>query len=883
MHSYLQRVRKAARLARRAVQVLRSDGPAAACFHTFRYLALRSGVMAQQDLLAAMTERQAAMMQWQQGLTITLTRQQQSVGLLTSQLRQQQQHLGELQDQETQSLRWLAEHHRAARAGLAAVPFVDDDAGPLITIVMPVWNRQALVGAAIESVLNQTFRNWELVVVDDGSTDGSREVILERTHDPRVRLLTQDHVGVCRARNRALREARGEIITYLDSDNEWFPGYLAEVARTFRACADADCAYAAQLVEGGNHGEAWIRSVQFQRDTFAEAGVIDLNVFAHRREMVDRFGDFDERLTRLVDWDLIIRYTRHRDPVPVPVIGGRYRVAGADSISRNAGFFRNRYELRRKHERLLPRDLRVLYVVWDYPQLTETYVRWEIACMKRWGVHVEVWSEVERTACPYASEVPVHYGSLDEAMRKVRPHVAHVHWLHIAERYHEQIARAGLQLTVRGHGFEFHPESLPRLLRNNAIQAIYVFPHFHAALPADPRIRPMTAAFNGDLYYPPPEKDPFLVVRTASAKPAKGLETFIDVARQCPQHRFVLVLGVLNGLEHYSGQLQEYNRRQGSPVDIRLNVPTEEAAALVRQAGIYLHTYGTDEPFGMPISIAEAMATGALVFAPALPGAEEYVGPAGGLYASADDVAAAIRLSARAYPEQWRERQQRAAEFAYQNYADIVVLRPLLDEWLETADAGIDAPLINDELQTPEIQPALRFLMDQPGLALIDNFGRSYLSHAVGAGRRAHEWGADADVRKAALCHSVYIDRRISPTPENRAILRERIGERAERLAYAFCAVVFVHLEPALDRQPPFEFPDQIAGGTLRLNAADFDDLCLIHLAEWTEKRNRCPDAALDPAFYRRIAQRLGGRAAATFAAEKSDQPADARWQHRAA
>jgi hypothetical protein len=133
------------------------------------------------------------------------------------------------------------------------------------------------------------------------------------------------------------------------------------------------------------------------------------------------------------------------------------------------------------------------------------------------------------------------------------------------------------------------------------------------------------------------------------------------------------------------------------------------------------------------------------------------------------------------------------------------------------------------------------------------------------------------------LCHSVYIDNRISPTPANRALLRERIGERAERLVYAFSAVVFVHLERLLDSQLPFDFPDQFAGGTLRLNVADFDDLCLIHLAEWTEKRNRCPEASLDPAFYRRIAQRLGGRAAATFAAAQSHPLADARWQRRAA
>lgn len=884
----MQRMRKAARLVHRAGQILWTEGPTAAVDRTIRFLAARSGVMTQQDAAAAMNQWQATMMtqwqqsqaalatQWQQGLATTITDHQHAVGAVLSELRQQQllleqriqrqqHHLDELQDQETQSLRWLAENHPASGPILPAALSLHDDGGPLISVVLPVWNRRELLESAVQSVMNQTYGNWELLVVDDGSADGSGDVVRRLQSDSRIRLLTQDHEGVCRARNLALHATRGEIVAYLDSDNEWFPWYLSAVAGAFRTHPDADCAYAAQLVEGGNHGETWIRSVRFDRDSFAEHGVIDLNVFAHRRNLVGRFGGFDERLTRLVDWDLILRYTEHQDPVAIPTIGGRYRVAGEDSISTRDNFGRNRYLLRRKNERPVQRELRVLYVVANFPQLTESYVRWEIECMRRWGVHVEVWATSDECGSPYPTDVPVHYGSLDDAILKVRPHIAHVHWLHLAARHHEQIAQAGLQITVRGHGFEFQSEVAGELLRNAAIQRIDLFPHYHAKFGDHPRIRPMPAAFNGDLYYPPPEKDPFLVVRTASAKPTKDLETFIEVARLCPQHRFVLIVGTLKGFENYVDELHSYNRQHGGRVDIRVDVPAEEAAALVREAGIYLHTYGDEEPFGMPISIAEAMATGALVFARALPGAEQYVGSAGALYATADEAAMAIRLSARAYSEQWKQRQQRAMDFAYQHYADAVVLRPLLDEWLRIVETGIEAPLIYEELQCPEIEPALRFLIEDSGVALIDNFGRSFLSHVVGSSQRAHEWGADADVRKAAVCHSLYIDNRITPTAENRANLREHIGERAERLAYAFCAVVFVHLEQALNAEPPFDFPDQLAGGTLRITAADFEALCLIHLAEWTEKRVRCPEEALKPALYRRMADRLGGRAAADF------------------
>jgi glycosyltransferase involved in cell wall biosynthesis/uncharacterized coiled-coil protein SlyX len=889
MRRNLQRVRTAASLARKAARIARRDGPAASVEHAVRYLACRSGMLPRQDFEAALTQLQSALGQWQSAFTATLSaalaHQQQSIAGLQSQMNEVQRRLIECQEREngvSQSLRWLAENHPTAGHAPPTATAPVGDSSPLVSIVLPVWNRRSLVGAAIDSVLSQTYGNWELLVVDDGSTDGSRDVVAGTLRDPRVRLLTQERAGVSRARNLALQHARGEIVAYLDSDNEWFPGYLAEIVSTFAANLAADCAYAAQLVEERERQQSYIRSPRFDRDAYPHTGGIDLNVFSHRRQLVDRCGGFDEELTQLVDWDLIIRYTRHRDPVLVPTIGGRYRAFGGDSISSSGNDASNFYRLSRKHDQPAVDGLRVLYVVWDYPQLTETYIRWEIACMRRWGVHVEVWSELDKTASPYRSDVPVHYGSLEDAIRKVRPHVAHVHWLNIAERYHERIARAGLQMTVRGHGFEFNPAMLQRLLQNWGVQRINVFPHY-VPPQAEPRIRPMNSAFNGDLYYPPPEKDAFLVVRTASGKPAKAVETFIDVAAQCPQHRFVLALGVLNRLEHYAEEVQDYNRKLGSPVEIRINVPTEEAAALVRQAGVYLHTYGTEEPFGMPISIAEAMATGAFTLVRNLPGAAHYVGLVGGVYETADHAASLIRQSARWYDEQWRDVRRRTVEFAYQNYADVNVLRPLLDDWLHIRHAGIDASSIVEELHDPELQPALRFLMDDARLGLINNFGRTYLSHVVGTCRKLHSWSADVDLRKAALFHSLYIDRRINPTPEQRARIRTLIGDRAERLAYAFCAVVFVHLEPVLNTQPPFEFPDQIAGGTLRLNVADFDDLCQIHLAEWTEKRNRCPEASLEPAFYRRIAQRLGGLAAAEFAATEQRRLVVAREQRRAA
>ena len=100
---------------------------------------------------------------------------------------------------------------------------------PAISVVVPLFNKRDEVGATLRSVLAQTLPPVEIVVVDDGSTDGSAEVV-RAIGSPLVRLLVQSNAGVCVARNRAVAEARGEYIAFLDADDCWEPGYLAEIA-----------------------------------------------------------------------------------------------------------------------------------------------------------------------------------------------------------------------------------------------------------------------------------------------------------------------------------------------------------------------------------------------------------------------------------------------------------------------------------------------------------------------------------------------------------------------------------------------------------------------------------------------------------------------------
>lgn len=109
----------------------------------------------------------------------------------------------------------------------------------MITVVIPLYNKADTIGRAIASVQRQSVTDWELIVVDDGSTDGGGSVA-ETTEDQRIRVVCQANSGVSRARNRGVSEARSEWVAFLDADDEWKPGFLAACLRLRETYPEAD-------------------------------------------------------------------------------------------------------------------------------------------------------------------------------------------------------------------------------------------------------------------------------------------------------------------------------------------------------------------------------------------------------------------------------------------------------------------------------------------------------------------------------------------------------------------------------------------------------------------------------------------------------------------
>ena len=103
---------------------------------------------------------------------------------------------------------------------------------PTVSVVIPAYNAEAFVGDAIDSVLAQTFHDFEIIVVDDGSADGTRRVVT--AYGDRVRFYQQEQAGASRARNRGIEEAHGEFIAFLDADDLWLPTKLEKQVQAFR-------------------------------------------------------------------------------------------------------------------------------------------------------------------------------------------------------------------------------------------------------------------------------------------------------------------------------------------------------------------------------------------------------------------------------------------------------------------------------------------------------------------------------------------------------------------------------------------------------------------------------------------------------------------------
>jgi glycosyltransferase involved in cell wall biosynthesis len=210
---------------------------------------------------------------------------------------------------------------------------------PLVTVILPVYNGADFVGSTLQSVRSQTYRDLEIVVVDDGSTDNTLAVLdAQAAGDPRVRLISQNHAGVACARNRAIAEARGEFVAPIDADDLWVPEKIArQMSRLLRAGETTGFVYSWWVWIDGN-GAVLDRSPRWMIEGMALEKLISINFCGNasvplfRKHCLDEVGGYNEKLAAAKaggceDWEVVLRIAeRYRIAVvPEVLLGYRQR------------------------------------------------------------------------------------------------------------------------------------------------------------------------------------------------------------------------------------------------------------------------------------------------------------------------------------------------------------------------------------------------------------------------------------------------------------------------------------------------------------------------------------------------------------------------------
>jgi glycosyltransferase involved in cell wall biosynthesis len=226
---------------------------------------------------------------------------------------------------------------------------------PAVSVVLPTYQRASALRSAMASVLSQDFTDLELVVVDDASTDDTQAVV-EGFHDDRIRYLRQPtNLGVSAARNRALRASRGDLVAFIDSDDEWLPGKLrkqvdrmaelpAQVGLLYGGTENVEPDGSCRIVLPQQRGD--LRFALARRNVVhGTSGVL------MRRAVVSAIGFFDERVPAAEDWDYWLRAAQffQFDHLDEPLV--RYSNDASDALRKTLATADNQRARQRLYEK----------------------------------------------------------------------------------------------------------------------------------------------------------------------------------------------------------------------------------------------------------------------------------------------------------------------------------------------------------------------------------------------------------------------------------------------------------------------------------------------------------------------------------------------------
>ncbi|MEM3407746.1 MAG: glycosyltransferase [Nitrososphaerota archaeon] len=225
-----------------------------------------------------------------------------------------------------------------------------NESSPLVSVIIPTYNRAWLLSKAVESVLNQSYQNFEVIIIDDCSEDDTKNLV-KKFKDRRIRYIRhRKRKGAAAARNTGIKAAKGNYIAFQDSDDYWHPKKLEKQMRTFlNAPHDLGVVYTSFWRIDGNKKVYYPRphikpKEGYLHEVLLKTNFIGLSTAVVKRKCFEKAGVFDEDLPRQQDWDLWLRISKYYcfKHIDEPLVTSYLH---HDSISRNI----NAYTIAMKH------------------------------------------------------------------------------------------------------------------------------------------------------------------------------------------------------------------------------------------------------------------------------------------------------------------------------------------------------------------------------------------------------------------------------------------------------------------------------------------------------------------------------------------------------
>lgn len=287
-----------------------------------------------------------------------------------------------------------------------------------VSVIIPAYNAQEFLAKAIESVLSQTFQDFEMIIVDDGSTDRTKEIVQQyiRTHGKKIRYFYQENGGVSLSKNTGIEHAQGEYIALLDADDEWLPERLAKGVKVLDKESNVGLVHAnsmriseaGEIIRINKRVQCFLSGCVFN-DLFLRKANVSCPTVLFRRDCIKKVGGFDENLSRLgcEDRDLWLRIAKHYRFAYIDKVLARYRVR-VSSMSKNASkmlqaryYVINKFTSGRKFSILKQRALQQVYKETGdeflesgkYDQARREYVK----ALMFWPISFWVWLNLIKT------------------------------------------------------------------------------------------------------------------------------------------------------------------------------------------------------------------------------------------------------------------------------------------------------------------------------------------------------------------------------------------------------------------------------------------------------------------------------------------------------